>query len=178
LNQLATATLGGGCFWCLEAVFQQVRGVREVQSGYSGGHVEDPGYREVCRGTTGHAEVVQVGFDPEELDYRTLLEIFFAIHDPTTPNRQGADVGPQYRSIILYHDSQQKEAALGLMKEMEEEERWEDPLVTELVPFEAFYPAEAEHDRYWERNPQQPYCRLVIDPKVRVARERFSSLLD
>lgn len=177
MSEPATATLGGGCFWCLEAVFRRLRGVEEVRSGYAGGEVPDPTYRQVCRGTTGHAEVVQVGFDPARIGYRELLEVFFAIHDPTTPDRQGADVGPQYRSIILYHGSDQEKTARGLMEELAEEGRWDDPLVTELVPFRKFYPAEEEHHRYYEQNPNQAYCRLVIDPKVRRAREGFSHLL-
>lgn len=175
MTEPALATLGGGCFWCLEAVFRRLRGVQEVTSGYAGGHVPNPGYREVCRGTTGHAEVVQLRYDPDELDYRELLEVFFAIHDPTTPNRQGADVGPQYRSIILYHDPEQEAAAREIMDELARD--LDDPVVTELAPLEAFYPAEEEHHRYYERNPGQAYCRLVIDPKLGTARERFRHLL-
>jgi len=175
MTEPALATLGGGCFWCLEAVFRRLRGVHEVASGYAGGHVPNPGYREVCRGTTGHAEVVQLRYDPDELSYRELLEVFFRIHDPTTPNRQGADVGPQYRSIILYHDPEQDAMARKVMAEMENE--LDDPVVTELAPLEAFYPAEKEHHRYYERNPGQAYCRLVIDPKLQTARQEFEHLL-
>jgi len=175
MTEPALATLGGGCFWCLEAVFRRLRGVQEVTSGYAGGHVPNPGYREVCRGTTGHAEVVQLRYDPDELGYRELLEVFFAIHDPTTPNRQGADVGPQYRSIILYHDPEQEAVAREVMDELARE--LDDPVVTELAPLETFYPAEEEHHRYYERNPGQAYCRLVIDPKLSTARERFRHLL-
>ena len=171
----AVATLGGGCFWCLEAVFQRIRGVRDVVSGYAGGHHPRPTYREVCRGTTGHAEVVQITFDPQVVTFRQLLEVFFAIHDPTTPDRQGADVGPQYRSIILHHEPAQAETAREVMAE--EAEGWTDPIVTELVPFEGFHPAEREHHRYYDRNPRQAYCRLVVDPKVQTARRRFSHLL-
>lgn len=168
-----TATLGGGCFWCLEAVFQRVEGVEEVVSGYSGGHVENPSYRQVCAGETGHAEVVQVRFDPSRVTFRELLELFFGVHDPTTPNRQGADVGPQYRSIILWHDEAQKQEAEKVMAELERGQTFDAPLVTELAPLERFYPAEAEHHRFYERNPGQAYCRLVIRPKV----ERAEQLL-
>jgi peptide-methionine (S)-S-oxide reductase len=177
LSEGSTATLGGGCFWCLEAVFQRVKGVNAVEPGYAGGHVEAPTYREVCRGTTGHAEVVRIRFDPAVVPYRRLLDIFFTIHDPTTPDRQGADVGPQYRSIVLYHDAEQEQIARETMAELEEEARWPAPLVTQLQPLRRFYPAESEHHRYHERNPGQAYCRLVIDPKVRAARARFSDLL-
>jgi peptide-methionine (S)-S-oxide reductase len=172
---LATATLGGGCFWCLEAVFQRLRGVHSVTSGYAGGREPNPSYREVCSGTTGHAEVVQVAFDPDTLSFRELLEVFFAIHDPTTPDRQGADVGPQYRSIILTHDEEQARVAREVMTE--EQEGWDDPIVTELTSYETFYPAESEHHDYYDRNPRQAYCRLVIDPKVKTARRRFTHLL-
>jgi len=175
MTEPALATLGGGCFWCLEAVFRRLRGVQEVTSGYAGGHVPNPGYREVCRGTTGHAEVVQLRYDPDELSYRELLEVFFAIHDPTTPNRQGADVGPQYRSIILYHDPEQEAVAREVMDELARE--LDDPVVTELASLETFYPAEEEHHRYYERNSGQAYCRLVIDPKLSTARKRFRHLL-
>lgn len=168
-----TATLGGGCFWCLEAVFQRVDGVEEVVSGYSGGHVENPSYRQVCAGETGHAEVVQVRFDPSRVTFRELLELFFGVHDPTTPDRQGADVGPQYRSIILWHDEAQKQEAEKVMAELERGQAFDAPLVTELAPLERFYPAEAEHHRFYERNPGQAYCRLVIRPKV----ERAEQLL-
>lgn len=168
-----TATLGGGCFWCLEAIFQRVDGVEEVVSGYAGGHVENPSYRQVCAGETGHAEVVQVRFDPSRVTFRELLELFFGVHDPTTPNRQGADVGPQYRSIILWHDEAQKQEAEKVMAELERGQAFDAPLVTELAPLERFYPAEAEHHRFYERNPGQAYCRLVIRPKV----ERAEQLL-
>jgi peptide-methionine (S)-S-oxide reductase len=171
------ATLGGGCFWCLEAVFTRVEGIREVVSGYAGGHVEYPSYRQVCGGETGHAEVVQLGFDPEVISYRELLEIFFAIHDPTTPDRQGNDVGPQYRSIVLWHDEAQRETAAALMAELGTDGRWDSPMVTELVPLERFYPAEPEHHRYYERNPHETYCRIVISPKLRKAREAFAHRL-
>ncbi len=169
-----TATLGGGCFWCLEAVFQRVDGVEEVVSGYAGGHVENPSYRQVCTGETGHAEVVQVRFDPSRVTFRELLELFFGVHDPTTPDRQGADVGPQYRSIILWHDEVQKQEAEKAMAELERRQAFDAPLVTELAPLERFYPAEAEHHRFYERNPGQAYCRLVIRPKVERAEKLLS----
>lgn len=173
----AVATLGGGCFWCLEAVFDRVEGVRSVQSGYAGGSRSDPTYREVCSGTTGHAEVVQVHFDPEVIGYRELLEIFFAIHDPTTLNRQGADVGTQYRSAILYHSEAQRDEALSLIRALDEEGPWDAPIVTEVVPLEVFYPAEGEHDDYFRRNPNQPYCQIVVAPKVAKFRQRFAHRL-
>jgi peptide-methionine (S)-S-oxide reductase len=160
------ATLGGGCFWCTEAVFEQLKGVQSVVSGYAGGHVANPTYREVCSKTTGHAEVTQVTFDPKVISFRELLDVFFTVHDPTTPNRQGADVGPQYRSIILYHSPEQKEAAEQMIQELEREKLWSDPIVTEVEPLETFYPAEAEHHQYYQRNPNQGYCRVVIAPKV------------
>jgi len=169
-----TATLGGGCFWCLEAVFDGVDGVLLVQSGYAGGHARSPSYRQVCAGGTGHAEVVQVVFDPARISYEEILRIFFTIHDPTTPNRQGADVGHHYRSIILFHTPAQHETARKVMAALEEEGIWSAPLVTEVVPLEAFHPAEAEHDRYFERNPGAAYCRFVVEPKVARARAAFA----
>jgi peptide-methionine (S)-S-oxide reductase len=167
------ATFGGGCFWCLEAAFLELDGVLEVQSGYAGGHVENPDYRTVCTGTTGHAEVVQVTYDPGRITYDDLLNVFFTIHDPTTPDRQGNDVGPQYRSIILYHDEAQAEAARRTIERLEQEQVWSDPIVTEVVPLRAFYPAEPEHNRYYERNPNQPYCTFVVAPKVAKVRKEF-----
>lgn len=171
------ATLGGGCFWCLEAVFDQLQGVEEVVSGYAGGHVSQPSYEEVCKGTTGHAEVVQIAFDPARISYEQILQVFFAIHDPTTLNRQGADIGPQYRSIILYHSHEQKVAAEKAMAEIEAEKIWDAPLVTELRPIEVFYPAEEYHQKYFERNPSAGYCRAVIAPKVAKFRQRFMERL-
>ncbi|MGD2070180.1 MAG: peptide-methionine (S)-S-oxide reductase MsrA [Gemmatimonadota bacterium] len=168
-----TTTLGGGCFWCLEAVFEEVRGVRSVKSGYAGGHVEHPTYRQVCGKGTGHAEVVQVEFDPDEISFRELLKIFFTIHDPTTRDRQGADVGPQYRSIVLFHSADQERITREVMRELEEAGIWEGEVVTEVQPFERFWPAEVEHDEYYRRNPNQPYCRIVIDPKVAKFRATF-----
>ncbi len=172
-----TATLAGGCFWCLEAVFEQVEGVRAVKSGYAGGHKERPTYQEVCTGTTGHAEVVQVTFDPEVIEYRDLLGIFFSIHDPTTLNRQGADEGTQYRSAIFTHSEEQAAVARAVMAEVEAEAIWDDPIVTEVEPLDTFWPAEGYHDEYFRTNPDQPYCRLVIEPKVLKFRQRFAHRL-
>jgi peptide-methionine (S)-S-oxide reductase len=170
---LETATLAGGCFWCLEAVFDELKGVESVESGYSGGHVERPSYREVCTGTTGHAEVVQVHFDPAALSYRDLLSVFFAIHDPTTPNRQGADVGTQYRSAIFFHSEDQKLAAEALIQDLNQERIWDVPTVTEVAAFEKFFPAEDYHQEYFARNPLQPYCMAVVAPKVSKFRKHF-----
>ncbi|HSH75605.1 MAG TPA: peptide-methionine (S)-S-oxide reductase MsrA [Longimicrobiales bacterium] len=169
-----SATLGGGCFWCLEAVFEMVEGVVDVKSGYAGGVTRDPTYEQVCTGATGHAEVVRIGFDADAISYRELLEIFFAIHDPTTPNRQGADVGTQYRSVIYTHSDEQHEAARALITELDKEDPWDAPIVTEVAPITTFYPAERYHDEYYRRNLQQPYCRAVIGPKVAKFRERFA----
>ncbi len=169
----AVAVLGGGCFWCLEAVYRGLRGVTEVVSGYAGGTHPNPTYRLVCRGRTGHAEVVRVTFDPAVISYRTLLGIFFTIHDPTTRDRQGADVGPQYRSIILYADEAERREAEAMIREIEAEGLYAKPVVTELAPLGAFHAAEPEHDDYFRRNPWQPYCQAVIAPKVGKARERF-----
>ncbi len=171
-HRLETATLGGGCFWCLEAAYEQIEGVESVVSGYAGGSVPDPTYEQVCSGRTGHAEVVQLRFDPEVVSYRDLLEIFFTIHDPTTLNRQGADVGTQYRSVIFYHDTTQKETAETLIRELEEQGIWRDPIVTALEPAPPFYPAEAYHQTYFRRNPQQPYCQVVIAPKLAKLRQK------
>jgi peptide-methionine (S)-S-oxide reductase len=171
------ATLGGGCFWCLEAVYAELRGVKRVVSGYAAGQVPNPTYDQVCSGRTGHAEVVQVTFEPDEISYRDLLEVFFTIHDPTTPNRQGADVGTQYRSIILYHSPEQQAVAEEVMRETNAAGIWGAPLVTQLEPLEAFYPAEAYHQDYFARNPYQPYCQVVIAPKLAKARERYLTRL-
>jgi peptide-methionine (S)-S-oxide reductase len=168
------ATLGGGCFWCLEAVFEQLEGVREVKSGYAGGSTRNPTYEQVCTGRTGHAEVVQVTFDPEALSYHDLLEVFFAIHDPTTLNRQGADVGTQYRSAIFTHSQQQADVARKVLAELSESGTWRVPVVTEIVPLTEFYPAEGYHDQYYRLNPDQPYCRIVIGPKLAKFRKRFA----
>lgn len=172
-----TATLGGGCFWCLEAVFDRLQGVEHVTSGYAGGHVDDPTYRQVCGGDTGHAEVVRVEYDPDEIDFRTLLDVFFTTHDPTTPNRQGGDVGTQYRSIILYEDDEQRATADAVMAELTEEDVFGAPIVTELVRLEAFHPAESEHQDYYLRNPGQGYCQVVVAPKVAKLRASFSDRL-
>jgi len=172
----AVAVLGGGCFWCLEAAYQGLRGVVEVQSGYAGGTDPAPTYRAVCTGATGHAEVVRIRFDPERISYRTLLEVFFTIHDPTTLDRQGADVGSQYRSIILTTGDGQRETAEEIIRELEEEGRWPDPIVTRIEPLERFFPAEPEHHEYYRRNPQQTYCSVVISPKLAKARRAFQDL--
>lgn len=168
-----TATLAGGCFWCLEAAFQQLKGVEQVQSGYAGGHVPNPSYENVCTGTTGHAEVVQITFDPAVASFDELLHVFFTIHDPTTLNRQGGDVGTQYRSAIFYHSPEQKATAERVMAELQAEKLWDDPIVTELEPLQAFYPAEEYHRDYFRRNPNQGYCRAVIAPKVAKVRKLY-----
>jgi peptide-methionine (S)-S-oxide reductase len=160
------ATLGGGCFWCLEAAFDQVKGVEDVVSGYAGGTVPNPTYKQVCTGDTGHAEVVQITFDPTVISYKELLDVYFTIHDPTTLNRQGADVGTQYRSVIFYHTPEQKQVAEALVAELDAKGHWDDPIVTQIEPLEAFYPAEDYHQEYYEHNRAQPYCRLVIAPKL------------
>jgi peptide-methionine (S)-S-oxide reductase len=167
------ATLAGGCFWCLEAVYKELRGVERVVSGYAGGHVERPNYRDVCDGTTGHAEVVQITFDPSLVSYKELLEVFFTIHDPTTLNRQGADVGTQYRSAVFYHSPEQREMAEQTIAEMEAARVWDSPIVTEVAPLTKFYPAEDYHQDYFEKNPSQPYCRAVVEPKVSKFRKLF-----
>jgi peptide-methionine (S)-S-oxide reductase len=167
------ATLAGGCFWCLEAVFEQLRGVTKVMSGYSGGHVQNPSYEAVCTGATGHAEVTQVTFDPDQISYRDLLGVFFVIHDPTTLNRQGGDAGTQYRSAIFYHDHEQQRTAEELIRELEAEHVFDDPIVTKVEPLTAFYPAEEYHREYYRRNPNQPYCRAVIAPKVAKLRSKY-----
>src|ERR671915_2109388 len=171
------ATLGGGCFWCLEAVYQELRGVEKVESGYSGGHVPNPTYRAVCSETTGHAEVVQVTFDPSVVSYKDILEVYFTIHDPTTLNRQGADVGTQYRSVIFYHSSEQKATAEQLIKELEAKKVWPGRIVTQIVPFEAFYVAEDYHQEYYRLNGQEPYCQVVIAPKMAKLRRQYRERL-
>ena len=160
------ATLAGGCFWCLEAVYQELRGVEKVESGYSGGDVPNPTYRQVCSETTGHAEVVQVTFDPDEVSYRDILDVYFTIHDPTTLNRQGADVGTQYRSAIFYHSEEQKRVAEEAISDLDAEGIWNNPIVTEVVPFDEFYVAEDYHQDYFRNNGFQPYCQVIIAPKV------------
>lgn len=170
------ATLGGGCFWCLEPIFRDLRGVHDVTVGYAGGDIENPTYEQVCEKDTGHAEVVQVSFDPEEITFRDLLDVFFAIHDPTTLNRQGADIGPQYRSIILAHDGDQACAAEEAVAALDASGEWENSVVTEIVPLEVFYRAEGGHQEYYSRNPNAGYCRLMIDPKVDKFRKQFGAL--
>lgn len=172
---METATLGGGCFWCLEAVYDEMAGVESVESGYMGGQVKNPSYREVCGGRTGHAEVVQVRFDPAITTFRDILEVFFAIHDPTTLNRQGNDVGTQYRSAIFYHSAVQRAAAEEIIRELEAEKVWSDPVVTEVTPASEFYRAEDYHQEYFANNPNQPYCSYVVAPKVRKFREKFGT---
>lgn len=177
MTTLHHATLGGGCFWCLEAVFEEIDGVQEVVSGYAGGHVPDPTYQQVCNGATGHAEVVQLAYDPSVIRYHDLLEIFFTIHNPTTKNREGADVGPQYRSIILYHTAEQQDTAEALIDELSSDSLFADPIVTEVEPLETFYEAEATHQDYYARNPSQPYCQSVISPKVAKLRQKHADKL-
>ena len=180
LNQrevMETATLGGGCFWCLEAVFDDLKGVISVESGYSGGSVPNPSYEQVCTGRTGHGEVVQVTFDPREISFRDILEVFFTFHDPTTLNRQGADVGTQYRSVIFYHSPQQQATAEQLIKELESEKVWSGRIVTQVVPFEEFYVAEDYHQEYYQLNGQQPYCQIVIAPKMAKLRQLYRQRL-
>jgi peptide-methionine (S)-S-oxide reductase len=171
------ATFGGGCFWCIEAVFKELEGVEEVTSGYSGGDRRYPSYEQVCSGATGHAEVVQIRFDPERISYRELLKVFFTVHDPTQKNRQGNDVGPQYRSVIFYHSPDQKQTAESVIQELEEAKLWPRPVVTELAPLREFYPAERYHQDYFRYNPEQPYCQIVIQPKVAKFREQFAQRL-
>lgn len=167
-------TLGGGCFWCLEAVFELVEGVTLVKSGYMGGVLPNPTYEQVCTGTTGHAEVVQVEFDPDVISLGDLLEIFFGVHDPTTLNRQGNDVGTQYRSAIFHEDEAQRQIALDVIKESDQDRPWDSPIVTTLEPLGSFYPAGDYHDEYFRRNGEQPYCRVVVAPKVGLFRQRFA----
>ena len=171
------ATFGGGCFWCVEAFYQDLQGVLEVVSGYTGGSVPKPTYREVCDGTTGHAEVVQIRFDPKTVSYRVLLDVFWRTHDPTTLNRQGADVGTQYRSVIFYHDEQQRAEAAQSMAETDTSELWPDPIVTEISPLTEFYRAEDYHQNYYRSNRAQHYCVFVIDPKMQWFREAFQDRL-
>lgn len=177
MTQTEIATLAGGCFWCLEAVFADLSGVERVDSGYAGGPVANPSYEQVCGGTTGHAEVVQVTFDPDLLTFRDLLDVFFAIHDPTTLNRQGNDVGSQYRSAIFYHSPEQRAEAERAIAALEAEQVWSNPIVTEVTPLERFYAAEEYHREFYRRNPGQPYCQVVVAPKVEKARRLFPDKL-
>lgn len=176
-KDLAVTTLGAGCFWCVEAIFQDLQGVHKVVSGYSGGEVDNPTYYEVCSGTTGHAEVIQVHYDPDIISFEELLYVFWRTHDPTTLNRQGADVGTQYRSAIFYHNDEQKAAAEKSKAETDDSDLWANPIVTEIAPFTNFYEAEGYHQNYFKDNPNQPYCRVVIDPKVRKFRKNFADKL-
>jgi len=177
MNNLQTATLAGGCFWCLEAVFDEVKGVEGVESGYAGGRSVNPTYREVCNGDTGHAEVVQVHFEPTVVSYRDLLNVFFAIHDPTTLNRQGNDIGTQYRSAIFYHNDDQKMIAETLIEELNAQKIWDKPIVTEVAPLDKFFMAEDYHQEYFANNPFQPYCMAVVAPKVAKFRKRHLEML-
>jgi len=176
-SHFETATLGGGCFWCVEAIYQDLKGVEKVESGYSGGAVKNPTYQEVCSGLTGHAEVTNITFDPDVLSFKELLDIFWEIHDPTTLNLQGNDVGPQYRSVIFYHDKKQKSIAETLKKELDHSGVYKDPVVTEIVPFKVFYKAENYHQDYFSNNPNQPYCQIVISPKVKKFRKEHQGEL-
>ena len=174
---LEVATLAGGCFWCIEAVFREINGVENVVSGYTGGTTINPTYQRVCAGGTGHAEAVQVSFNPSKISYREILEIFFSIHDPTTLNRQGADVGTQYRSAIFYHGEEQKTFAESVIKELDKAKLWEKPIVTQIVPLDKFYAAEDYHQEYFSRNPEQAYCQMVISPKVNKFRQQWTKRL-
>jgi len=174
--QLEVATLAGGCFWCIEGVFREVKGVDNVISGYTGGATVNPTYDEVCTGKTGHAEAVQVSFNPSKISYREILEIFFSVHDPTTLNRQRADIGTQYRSAIFYHDDRQKAIAEQVIQELNKKKFWSDPIVTEVAPLRAFYIAEDHHQKYFEKNPEQAYCRMVIAPKMTKFRKQYLSM--
>ena len=172
-DRYEVATLGGGCFWCLDAIYRQLKGVEKVESGYAGGETPNPSYREVCGGRTGHAEVVQITYDPSVISYRDLLDVFFTIHDPTTRDRQGADIGPQYRSVILTHTDDQSRIARQAIADVTAEGIWDDPIVTQIVPLTTFYPAEAYHQDYFANNPQQSYCQVVIAPKVAKFRRKY-----
>ena len=177
IKNLETATLAAGCFWCVEAVFDDLRGVEDVVSGYSGGHTENPTYREVCSETTGHAEVTQIKFNAEELSYSDLLHVFFAVHDPTTLNRQGNDIGSSYRSAIFYHSDEQRKIAEEVINKLDDSNIWEEPIVTEVTEFTNFYPAENYHQEYFANNPNQPYCAAVVAPKVMKFRKMFMDKL-
>lgn len=176
-TQAEIATLAGGCFWCLEAVFDDLQGVLEVESGYSGGTLPNPTYQQVCSGNTGHAEVIQVTFDPQVVTFREILEVFFSIHDPTTLNRQGADVGTQYRSAIFYHNQQQKAVAEQVIRDFTAQGVWPNPIVTQLNAFQDFYRAENYHQEYFKNNPYQGYCQMVVAPKVAKFRQKFAARL-
>ncbi len=175
-DQLAVATFGNGCFWCTEAIFQQLKGVKTVLPGYTGGHVKNPSYKEVCNGTTGHAEAIQITYDPSVIDYRALLDVFFYTHDPTTLNRQGGDVGTQYRSAIFFHDKEQQAAAVNIINQLTAEGVYADPIVTEVTEFDIFYEAEAYHQNYYNNNKNQGYCRAVINPKLDKFMKKYGSM--
>jgi len=175
-NSRETATLAGGCFWCLEAIFNEVAGIEKVVSGYSGGNTDSPSYRDVCSGLTGHAEAVQLTLVPQVISYKKLLQIFFSVHDPTTPNRQRADAGTQYRSAIFYHTEEQKITAEQVIKELNKARIWPAPIVTEVKPYQEFYPAEEYHQRYLQKNPEHPYCRAVIAPKLAKFLDQYSAM--
>lgn len=176
-ESIAVATFGAGCFWCVEAIFQDIKGVTDVVSGYSGGHVKNPAYADVCTGNTGHAEVCQIYFNPEIVSFGELLNVFWRTHDPTTPNRQGADVGTQYRSVIFYHNEDQRRIAEESRREAEHSRLYKNPIITEITPFEQFYPAEEYHQDYFNQNPNQPYCQFAIDPKVKKFRKQFKEIV-
>ncbi len=177
MSAIKTATFGGGCFWCTEGAFKQLAGVDRVVSGYAGGHLVNPTYEQVCTGTTGHAEVIQISYDESLISFRELLEVLFAIHDPTQLNRQGNDIGTQYRSVIFYHDEGQARAAEQILTEMAAEQLFDDPVVTEIAPLNNWYPAEQLHENYFERNPENPYCAAVVAPKLAKFRATFVSKL-
>lgn len=176
-RSLETATLAGGCFWCLEAVFDNLQGVEDVVSGYSGGIMPSPSYKLVCTGITGHAEVVQLKFDPQQISFKEILEVFFTIHDPTTRNRQGADIGTQYRSAIFYHSPEQKATAEQVINELNAAHLWDQPIVTEVTPFKTFYPAEEYHQEYFAKHPNEGYCQIIIAPKVAKFRKKYMDRL-
>jgi peptide-methionine (S)-S-oxide reductase len=175
--QLETAVFGGGCFWCTEAIFQRLKGVESVESGYAGGHTENPTYEQVSGGNTGHAESIKIQFDPNVVKYEDLLNVFFATHDPTTLNRQGNDVGPQYRSAVFYTSPDQKETVEKFVRKLEDDEVFEDPVVTEVAPLGKFWPAESYHQRYYDNNGNKPYCQFIISPKIAKLRQKFTPLL-
>jgi peptide-methionine (S)-S-oxide reductase len=174
MSQTELATVGGGCFWCTEAAFKEIEGVRSVTSGYAGGHVETPSYEQVCSGSTGHAEVIQVEYDPDMLAYEDVLEVFFTVHDPTTEDREGSDIGSQYRSAVYYHDETQQETVEAFIDALENADAYDDPIVTEVDALDTFYEAEEHHQDYFEKNPDQPYCTINITPKVKKVREQFT----
>jgi peptide-methionine (S)-S-oxide reductase len=176
-EQMEIVTLGAGCFWCVEAIFEQLKGVSKVESGYSGGHVKNPSYKDVCTGTTGHAEVCQVTYNPAEISFKEILEVYWQTHNPTTLNRQGADVGTQYRSVIFYHNEEQKRIAEEMKKRLETAKVWDDPIVTQIVAFDSFYKAEDYHQEYYFNNSSQPYCTMVITPKLEKFKKVFSDKL-